>query len=215
MMPELSLNEYQRGLFTYKKTHEECHALGIAGELAEVFKEMYDAVLAAGSIADMVKKAVSHGVAADRDALKKELGDVLWYVTAVANDNNLTLEEIAQANLQKLRERYPNGFVKGGGVREPAAPAANLFVGENCKKHGHHASWCITPNACAEHFNALPNIGSINRSTGPADIDLRGGVPSRTDGVYFNCGCFRLQKKDGGTVENRCADGECRRLARR
>jgi NTP pyrophosphatase (non-canonical NTP hydrolase) len=133
----LTLNQYQQSLHTYKDRHHECHALGLVGELAEVLEEIKgmannpcflstdrEVFIKAGRIADMVKKATAHGVPLDREKLKKELGDVLWYITAVASDNKLTLQEIAEANVAKLRARYPEGFVKGGGVREEKATHA-------------------------------------------------------------------------------------------
>jgi NTP pyrophosphatase (non-canonical NTP hydrolase) len=40
----------------------------------------------------------------------KELGDVLWYIAAIAEFNNYDLEQIAQMNITKLRQRYPNGY---------------------------------------------------------------------------------------------------------
>lgn len=73
-------------------------ALGMTGE--------------AGEVADLVKKHLGHGHPLDRDAIKKELGDVLWYLAALAERLNLTLPEIAEANINKLRARYPNGFSK-------------------------------------------------------------------------------------------------------
>ena len=46
----------------------------------------------------------------DRDALVKELGDCLWYIGAFATVLDVSLEEIAQRNIDKLRKRYPDGF---------------------------------------------------------------------------------------------------------
>ncbi|MBO0953074.1 nucleoside triphosphate pyrophosphohydrolase family protein [Fibrella forsythiae] len=43
-----------------------------------------------------------------RDKLSEELGDVLWYLSTIANDMNLNLETIAQKNLQKTIDRWPN-----------------------------------------------------------------------------------------------------------
>jgi NTP pyrophosphatase (non-canonical NTP hydrolase) len=64
----------------------------------------------AGEVADLLKKHVFHGHELNRDKLAKELGDVMWYVATIATTANLSLEEIAEKNIEKLRKRYPNGF---------------------------------------------------------------------------------------------------------
>ncbi len=78
------------------KLKQAVMGLGIAGE--------------AGEVADMVKKHVGHGHPLDRDALVEELGDVLWYVAAIATLHGLTLGDVATTNVAKLRLRYPDGF---------------------------------------------------------------------------------------------------------
>ena len=42
----------------------------------------------------------------------KELGDVLWYVSQLAADIGVTLDEVAQKNVDKLKARYPEGFTE-------------------------------------------------------------------------------------------------------
>jgi NTP pyrophosphatase (non-canonical NTP hydrolase) len=75
-------------------------ALGLAGE--------------AGEVADIVKKLIGHGHPMNHEAHTKlmlELGDILWYVAAFAElvlQRNLS--EVAGANIEKLRARYPDGF---------------------------------------------------------------------------------------------------------
>lgn len=61
-------------------------------------------------MADLLKKHVFHGYELDRDKLAKELGDVMWYVATIVTTANLSLEDIAEKNIEKLRKRYPNGF---------------------------------------------------------------------------------------------------------
>ena len=73
-------------------------ALGIAGE--------------AGECADLVKKHLFHKHPLDKDKLVKELGDVLWYVSQLAADIGVTLDEVAQKNVDKLKARYPEGFTE-------------------------------------------------------------------------------------------------------
>lgn len=50
-----------------------------------------------------------------RSALKAELGDVLWYLAQVATELNLTLDEIAEYNIEKLMDRLERGKIKGDG----------------------------------------------------------------------------------------------------
>ena len=73
----------------------------------------------AGELAGKVKKIFRDrdGVIsdADREALKYELGDVLWYLTQIATELDLSLEEVAAANLDKLFSRLERGQIKGDG----------------------------------------------------------------------------------------------------
>lgn len=50
-----------------------------------------------------------------REVLKKELGDVLWYVAQLCTELNLSLEDVANANLDKLANRAARGVLKGSG----------------------------------------------------------------------------------------------------
>ena len=51
----------------------------------------------------------------DRTALKQELGDVLWYLTQICTELDLTLEEVAETNLTKLFSRLERGQIGGDG----------------------------------------------------------------------------------------------------
>ncbi len=73
----------------------------------------------AGEVAGKIKKIFRDkgGVvsAADREALKDELGDVLWYLAQVATELDLSLDEIAQRNIAKLLDRLARGRIHGDG----------------------------------------------------------------------------------------------------
>ncbi len=71
-------------------------ALGLAGE--------------AGEVADLIKKVEFHGHTLDVADVTEELGDVLYYVAAMAHAFGLKLEDIAEVNIEKLKKRYPDGF---------------------------------------------------------------------------------------------------------
>ena len=72
-----------------------------------------------GEVAGKIKKVFRDkgGVisADDREALKQELGDVLWYFTQICTELDLTLEEVAAANLEKLLSRLARGVIGGNG----------------------------------------------------------------------------------------------------
>lgn len=70
-----------------------------------------------GEVAEKIKKWLGHGADLDIEAVKGELGDVLWYLSMLAHSLKIDLEDVASANIAKLKARYPNGFVPGGGVR--------------------------------------------------------------------------------------------------
>ena len=63
-----------------------------------------------GEAIDIVKKWLAHGHELDKAHLVKELGDIAWYLAEAATALDLTLEEVLQANLDKLKKRYPEGF---------------------------------------------------------------------------------------------------------
>ena len=67
----------------------------------------------AGEFTDLVKKVICHGhpyTMDIRERLIKELGDVLWYCARAADALETTLDLVAVLNIDKLRQRYPEGF---------------------------------------------------------------------------------------------------------
>jgi NTP pyrophosphatase (non-canonical NTP hydrolase) len=98
----MTLDEYQElaaRTLGRDRTHEQQlanAALGLTGE--------------SGEVADLIKKHLFHATPLDQDALVKELGDCLWYLGAFATVLGLSLDDIAQRNIDKLRRRYPEGF---------------------------------------------------------------------------------------------------------
>ena len=63
-----------------------------------------------GECIDIVKKWLAQGHELDREKLAKELGDVAWYLAETAYALDLSLEDILRGNLEKLKNRYPQGF---------------------------------------------------------------------------------------------------------
>jgi NTP pyrophosphatase (non-canonical NTP hydrolase) len=72
-----------------------------------------------GEVAEKIKKMVRDdgGVLSGerREALSKEIGDVLWYLAQLATEARLDLDEIAEANLAKLLSRRRRERLNGSG----------------------------------------------------------------------------------------------------
>lgn len=73
----------------------------------------------AGEVAEKVKKIIRDRSgkfdAQDVTAIKKELGDVLWYLANLAAEFNLDFESIAKTNIRKLKERTARNKLHGSG----------------------------------------------------------------------------------------------------
>ena len=63
-----------------------------------------------GEAIDIVKKHLHQGHELDKARLCKELGDIAWYLAEAATALDMDLEEILTQNIEKLRQRYPEGF---------------------------------------------------------------------------------------------------------
>ncbi len=83
-------------------------ALGLAGETGEVV--------------DIIKKYLFHGKPFHRDQLILELGDVRWYLESFAWILGVSMEEIEEANIAKLRKRFPDGFTYADAYRRRDEP---------------------------------------------------------------------------------------------
>lgn len=79
--------------------------LGLANEAGEV----------AGKIKKIFRDRNGEISEADRDALKAELGDVLWYLTQICAELGLSLDEVAAYNIEKLASRQARGVIRGDG----------------------------------------------------------------------------------------------------
>ena len=96
-MDKIDFYEYQKE--AYKLISEEGKkdllvngVLGLCGE--------------SGECADIIKKVKFQGHTLDKEHLKSELGDVLWYLAETASGLGINLSEVASYNLEKLHKRY-------------------------------------------------------------------------------------------------------------
>ena len=97
----MDMNEYQKAaartinpeLYPEQMLHHAIH--GMAGEVGEIHS--------------LFQKAFQ-GHPLDPEHLKKELGDELWMLSEACTAMGWTLEDVAQTNISKLKDRYPDGF---------------------------------------------------------------------------------------------------------
>jgi len=98
------MNDYQRAAVStaiYKKEHAVIYpALGLAAE--------------AGEVANKVKKILRDGKF-DREAIADEVGDCMWYIAALCRDLNIDMQQIADNNIKKLKDRLERGVISGSG----------------------------------------------------------------------------------------------------
>jgi len=98
----MNINEYQQLAMTTlnqaldKKDVLINSVMGLCGESGEAI--------------DIVKKWLAQGHELDKEHLAKELGDIAWYLAEAATALDIPLEDILQANIDKLKKRYPEGF---------------------------------------------------------------------------------------------------------
>ena len=110
----MTFDEYQKQALTTAYTNpkhkdtlmdQTVWAMGIVGEAGEVI----------GKWKKMV--AYNEGTITDEflQDIKKELGDIVWYIAVLANSLDISFEEIMEVNLNKLKDRKERNVIKGKG----------------------------------------------------------------------------------------------------
>ncbi len=107
----MNFNDYQKKAKSFSVTDSELSkkdrmviwTLGVTGE--------------AGEVADHLKKALRGDCSIEdkREDLIKEIGDVMWYLALLADELNISLDEVAKINIDKLTSRKERGKMRGSG----------------------------------------------------------------------------------------------------
>lgn len=106
----MTLNNYQKksrktALYPNQGNNYIYPTLGLVGE--------------AGEVADKIKKVIrdNGGIVSSekKEEIKKELGDVLWYISQLSTEFGLELEDVANTNLEKLFSRLERNKISGSG----------------------------------------------------------------------------------------------------
>ncbi len=99
----MNFNEYQQKAMAFRleSAGSPYAFMGLIGEVGELY----------GAIA----KAMRDDTEIDTEYVKKELGDILWFVAAITTDMELNLSDVAQKNIEKLGSRKARGTIQGSG----------------------------------------------------------------------------------------------------
>jgi NTP pyrophosphatase (non-canonical NTP hydrolase) len=103
----------------FKEYQEEAVKTAIYGTKNTIIYPALGLANEAGEVLGKIKKVLrdNDGVyTPDKIAgIAGEIGDVLWYMAALARDLNISLDEIAQDNINKLKDRASRGVIQGNG----------------------------------------------------------------------------------------------------
>lgn len=112
----MTLDQYQEFVPTVNYPYNNdvvtnmCRSLAPSVSLGDVLYAALGVGGEAGEVQDLIKKWVFHQSCLDIEHLKKEMGDVLWYLALLCNSFNIRMEDLLQINADKLNARYPHGF---------------------------------------------------------------------------------------------------------
>lgn len=98
---DMNLYQYKANTFRLPSANSDYAVAGLVGEVGELLGYM--------------AKSIRDDYPLDPVNIKKELGDILWFVAAIANDFGFGLEDVAESNIKKLESRQKRNKIKGSG----------------------------------------------------------------------------------------------------
>ena len=106
----MDFEEYQKrsrktAIYPNKGNNFVYPVLGLVGESGEVAEKIKKVLRDNGGIVDETRK----------EEIKKELGDVLWYLAQIATELDISLNEVARLNVEKLESRMERNKLHGSG----------------------------------------------------------------------------------------------------
>ena len=103
----MTLSEYQEAAAKtaiYPRSSAVVYpTIGLAGEVGELCNKIKKSIRGDYDIADRL------------EGIKKEMGGVLWYLAALANDLHVSLDDVAEVNVQQLQDRMMRNKIQGDG----------------------------------------------------------------------------------------------------
>lgn len=104
---QMGFTEYQE---LASRTANEIKDTIADGPTLEIVNYCFGLAGESGEFIDYLKKVLFHNHEIDYEIAKKELGDILWYVSQISRKLGFNLSDVAELNIEKLKKRYPEGF---------------------------------------------------------------------------------------------------------
>lgn len=104
----MNFEEYQKesrktAMYPNKDNNFIYPVLGLCGESGEIAEKIKKVIRDEGGVVSESKK----------EEIKKELGDVLWYISQIATELGLSLDGVAKLNIEKLQSRMARNKISG------------------------------------------------------------------------------------------------------
>lgn len=103
-MDYFDFDAYQAKAYRFALPTARCNQYLLPGLAGEV-----------GELLSIFAKNTRDGGELDGDAIEKELGDILWFVSAIAYQHSISMADVAEANIKKLESRTARGTITGSG----------------------------------------------------------------------------------------------------
>ena len=100
----------EKAMKSYVSTKMGCNDVSDGPVVGELMMGCLGMSGEVGEFNDIIKKWIFHEADLDQEHLKKELGDIMWYIALICNAFKWSLDDVMQTNVNKLMNRYPDGF---------------------------------------------------------------------------------------------------------
>jgi|SRR3990167_6608344 len=108
------------GFSDFDKYQKECGKTAVYPDIGKNFVYPTLGLMGeAGEVSEKIKKVIrddqGHVTPEKKEEIKKELGDVLWYLSQLSKELGIKFSEVASGNLEKLASRKIRGKLQGDG----------------------------------------------------------------------------------------------------
>lgn len=109
------------------EAYEKLSGLGLSNKTFRLLHAAIGISTEAGELLDIFKKKIYYDKDIDKVNLHEELGDILWYIAIICNSQKISLEELMDINVKKLKARYGEIFKKDDALNRNLDHETNIM----------------------------------------------------------------------------------------